>query len=317
MRITLLAAVVLTGATAAAGQELEPRSYSPSPVGTTFVLGGFGRSQGPIVLDPSLDVDDVNGDLWITTTGFGHVFGLAGRQARILAVVPIASGEIAGDVHGFAQRQSLTGLVDPRFKLSVGLRGAPAIALSEFARRRRRSLMIGTSVTVVPPWGQYEPTQLVNLGYNRWAFKPEIGASRQIGRWTFDGIAGVWFFTENRAYYPGKAPRSQDPVATWQGHISYPLPRGSWVAFDGTWFAGGRTRIDRVTNPDEQRNARLGLTVSVPISARQSLKFVYSEGAATRRGSAFDTFNVTWQLVSLSKARTSRTGAHVGGRTKN
>jgi len=300
MRSVLFAAVVLTGATAAAAQELEPRSYSPSPVGTTFVLGGFGRSQGPIVLDPSLDVDHVEGDLWITTTGFGHVFGLAGRQARILAVVPVASGDVAGRLHGLAASQPLTGLADPRFKLSVALRGAPALTLAEFARAPRRNLVIGTGVTVVPPWGQYEPTQLVNLGYNRWAFKPEIGASRQIGRWTLDGIAGVWFFTENHAYFPGRTHRSQNPVATWQGHVSYPLPRRSWVAVDGTWFAGGQTHVERLTNPDEQRNSRLGATYSLSLPRNQSIKFVYSAGAFTRRGSAFNTFNVTWQLVTFT-----------------
>ena len=154
---------------------------------------------------------------------------------------------------------------------------------------------------MVAPWGQYEPSQLVNLGYNRWAFKPEIGASRTVGRWTLDGIAGLWFFTENRSYFPGTLHRQQDPVLTWQGHVSCPLPRRSWIAFDGTWFAGGQTRVERTLNPDEQLNARLGLTASVPISPSQSLKFVYSAGSATRRGSAFDTLTVTWQIVKLQK----------------
>src|SRR5262245_11965675 len=154
MTRAMLTAVLLTGATAAAAQELEPRSYSPSPIGTTFVRGGFGRSQGPIVLDPSLDTENVEGDLWITTTGFGHVFGVAGRQARILAVFPIASGSVAGDVHGVAERQPLTGLADPRFKFSVALRGAPALTVSQFARARQRALIIGLGVTVAPPWGQ-------------------------------------------------------------------------------------------------------------------------------------------------------------------
>jgi hypothetical protein len=201
----LLAVVVLTSTTAAA-QELEARSYSLSPIGTTFVIGGFGRSQGPIVLDPSLDVDNVEGDLWITTLGVGHVFALAGRQGRILAVVPVASGDIAGEVHGSAQRQPLTGAVDPRVKLSVGLHGAPALTLSEFARAPRRSLLVGASLTVAPPWGQYKPTQLVNLGYHRWAFKPEVGVSRQIARWTIEGIAGCGCSPRTTSTFP--APRA-------------------------------------------------------------------------------------------------------------
>jgi outer membrane putative beta-barrel porin/alpha-amylase len=302
VRSMLLAVVVLASTTAAA-QELEARSYSLSPIGTTFVIGGFGRSQGPIVLDPSLDVDNVEGDLWITTLGVGHVFALAGRQGRILAVVPIASGDVAGALHGRAERQPLTGAVDPRVKLSVGLHGAPALTLSEFARAPRRSLLVGASLTVAPPWGQYKATQLVNLGYNRWAFKPEVGASRQIARWTVEGIAGVWLFTENHEYFPGTVRRRQEPLASWQGHISYSLPHRSWAAVDITGFAGGQTRVDQARNPDEQRNARLGATFSVPLPAQQSLKFVYSQAAATARGSGFTTLNVTWQLVRLGSGR--------------
>jgi hypothetical protein len=51
------------------GQELEPRAFSPSPVGTTFLLGGFGRSEGGILFNPALDIDNVQADLWIATIG--------------------------------------------------------------------------------------------------------------------------------------------------------------------------------------------------------------------------------------------------------
>lgn len=289
---------VLLGVRAQA-QELEPRSYSPSPVGTTFVVAGFGQSQGPIVMDPSLDVDNVRGDLWVATPGAGYVFDLAGRQARILAIAPIAWGSVTGELHEKLERQDLTGMVDPRFKLSVGLRNLPALHPAEFARAIRGATVIGTSVTIVPPLGQYKSTQLVNLGYNRWAFKPEVGISDQIGRWTLEGYAGVWLFTDNTAYFPGTSHKRQGPVAAWQGHVSYALPRRRWAAFDGTWFTGGQTRVDDALNSDLQRNTRLGLTFSLPVTRFQSLKFVYSRGATTTRGSAFNTFNVTWQLVRL------------------
>ena len=302
--VALQAALLLLAPRVVLAQELEPRAYSPAPIGTTFVLGGVGRSEGPILVDSSLDVDHVQGDLWIATTGIGHVFNLAGRQARALAVVPIARGAIAGDVRGQAERQDLFGLTDPRFKLSIGLRGARAMRLAEFSRASPRAVVVGASITVVPPWGQYQATQLVNLGYNRWAVKPEVGVSRQVGHWTFEGYAGVWFFRTNPAYYPGDARKRQEPVGAWQTHVAYALPRRTWIAFNGTWFGGGQTRVDDVKNPDLQRNSRLGATVSVPISSRQSLKFVYSTGATTRRGSDFNTFNVTWQLTRLSRGRT-------------
>ena len=84
-----------------------------------------------------------------------------------------------------------------------------------------------------------------------------------------------------------------------QTHVSYALPRRSWLAVNATWFAGGQTRIDRAMSPDEQRNSRLGAVYSFSLSQRQSIKIVYSTGTSTRRGSALNTFNVTWQLVNV------------------
>jgi hypothetical protein len=290
--------VLLTSAAEGRAQELEPRSYAPSPVGTTFVLAGFGKSTGGILFDPSLDIDNVQADLWISTVGIGRTFDLLGRQARLLAVVPLAWGAIEGDVHQQLQRQELAGLVDPRFKLTVGLRGAPALTLAEFSRQPPRTAL-GMSLTVVPPLGQYDPGALVNLGFNRWAFKPEIGASRPLGRWTVEGYAGTWLFTANDAYYPGRLTRRQDPVLAMQGHATCALPHRTWVALDATWFAGGDTRVGGLLNPDHQRNTRLGATFSFPIVGQQSLKLAYSTGATTRRGTDFDTLNVTWQLVTF------------------
>ena len=172
----------------------------------------------------------------------------------------------------------------------------PALTLDEFARTPRRTA-IGASVTVAAPWGRHDSRQLVNLGYNRWAVKPEIGVSHPVGRWTIEGYVGVWTFTTNDAYYPGTLQKRQDPVLAMQGHVSYALPRRYWLAVDGTWFAGGDTRVDGRLNPDRQRNTRLGVTLSVPIVGQQSVKFVYSTGTTTRRGSDFDTFNATWQIV--------------------
>jgi hypothetical protein len=291
---SLLKLLLVSGS--AEAQELEPRAFSPSPVGTTFVLGAVGRSEGGILFDPALDIDSVQADLWVATVGAGHTFGLGGRQARVLAVLPIAWGSVAGNVHATAQRQDLAGLVDPRFKLSVGLMGAPALTVAQFASSSRRTA-VGAAVTVVPPWGQYSARQLVNLGYNRWAVKPEFGVSRPVGRWTLEASAGVWLFSTNHAYYPARAIKRQDAVVTLQGHASYSLPGRSWLAVNATWFAGGETRVDGVFNPDLQRNARLGATLSIPVVGQQSIKFAYSTGATTRRGSDFNTFNATWQLV--------------------
>lgn len=213
---------------------------------------------------------------------------------------PYAWGEISADVAGVRQTQDLNGLSDPRIKLSVGLHGAPALTLEQFANRPT-GIIVVASLTTTPPIGQYDPERLVNIGYNRWGFKPEIGLSRTLKAWTIEGSLGAWFYTKNESYFPGNGVRRQDEIFTVRGHLSYSFKSRRWASFDATWFSGGETETNGVKNGDEQDNTRLGATFSQPLGARQSLKFTYSTGATTRRGSDFDTFNIVWQLVRLPR----------------
>jgi hypothetical protein len=280
----------------AASQELEPRAYSPAPIGTKFFVSGFGASQGAYVVDAAVPIQDVEANLSFALIAGGYTFNLAGHQARVLGLFPFAWGGITGNVDGEVRSRSLEGFTDPRIKFSVGLVGAPPLTPEEFARAPR-STVIGTSVTITLPTGQYDSTRLINLGFNRWAFKPEIGVWHPAGSWTFDGSVGVWFFTTNNRYFPGHAERKQDPIVALQGHVSYDFANGAWIALDGTWFSGGQTHVNGLAMPDRQDDVRLGVTLSLPMGDQQSLKFTYSTGLVTRRGSDFDTFIVGWQLV--------------------
>jgi predicted porin len=142
--------------------------------------------------------------------------------------------------------------------------------------------------------GEYFSDKLVNIGANRWAFKPELGVSYPIGRWYLDAYAGVWLFTDNDAFFGG-AKREQDPLASYQVHVSYAFRPRLWIAFDATYYTGGRTTVDGTRNADTQSNSRLGLTMSLPIGRSQSLKFNWSEGATTRIGGDFTTVGIAWQ----------------------
>ena len=290
-----IAAVMVVTAFAGA-QELEPRAYAPSPVGTTFVIVSATRSDGGVFTDPSAPITNVDATLGILGLTLGRTFGLVGRQALLLGVVPIAWGEASGDVLEEARAVSRRGLADSRVRLSVILAGARPMSPMEFAGASRRTT-IGASLTVVPPIGQYDSMKLVNLGSKRWALKPEIGVSRPAGRWTLDAYAGVWFFTRNDSYFPGGATRQQDPIVAIQTHLSYALSRRAWVALNATWYTGGRSRIDGEYKADLQRNTRLGATLSIPCGVRQSLKFAYSAGATTRIGADFRTMTAAWQIV--------------------
>jgi len=64
----------------------------------------------------------------------------------------------------------------------------------------RQKVLLGVNLRVVVPTGQYDPTELISWGSNRWALKPEFGYPRRWGNWILDGYAGAWFFTTNHDY---------------------------------------------------------------------------------------------------------------------
>ena len=182
---------------------------------------------------------------------------------------------------------------DPAFRLSINLYGAPALTLKEFAAWEQ-DLIIGASLQVSPPWSQYDSSRIVNIGTNRWSFKPEIGISKAVGPWTLEFQAAATFFTDNDDFFGGKT-RSQDPLYSLQGHLIYGFRSGIWVSVDGTYFAGGRTTVDGVLNNDLQQNWRVGATLALPVDRSNSIKFYASSGVSARTGNNYDLIGVAWQ----------------------
>lgn len=293
----LVGLVLVTGAPLSA-QEMEPKAYSASPVGATFLVGSVARSTGSVVSDPTLPLTDVHAAINSAVVGVGMTFGLFGKLALVSAAVPYAWGDVSGQVFEEAREVSRAGLADTRLKFSVNLRGNDAMRLAEFARAPRKTI-VGTSFTVVAPTGQYDRTKLINLGTHRWAFKPEVGVAVPKGRWDIDAYAGVWLFTANDDFFPGSRERAQDPVVAIQGHVSYTFKPRLWLAVDATWYSGGSARVDGGDPTAAVNNSRLGATLSIPASRRQSIKIAYSSGVAVRTGSDFRTIAVGWQFLRL------------------
>jgi len=282
-------------ATAVAAQDLEPRAYAASPIGTTFLVVAGARSTGSVLIDPSLPIEDAEATVGAVAIGGGTTLNLFGRTALIIGVLPIARAHATGRVGETTGSLDRTGLGDARAKLSVNLLGGRALGVKEFARSERPTI-VGVSLSIGAPTGQYDRSKLINLGGHRWAFKPEAGISHRVNNWTVEGYAGVWLFTDNDEFYTGSAIRSQERILTFQSHVSYMFKPRLWVAADGTWYSGGTTTINGVRKADLQRNSRVGATMSLPIGRWQSLKFSGSTGATTRVGSDFNTLGVAWQL---------------------
>ena len=294
--IAVVVALLAIPPVIASAQDLEPRAYSASPINTTFVVGAIGRASGGVVTDPSLPIDDVHATLGVLTAGLGRTFDLAGRTGLFVAIVPFARAHATGSVGDATREASRTGGADARLKLSVNLLGGKARTAREFAAAKRTTI-VGASFTASLPTGQHMPGKLINLGSNRWGFKPEVGVSIPLRRWTLDGYASMAFFTANSEFYPGLSRLEQEPVTAIQGHASYTIRPRLWAAFDATWYSGGTTSIDGVSKANLQRNSRVGATLSLPLGRWQSIKIAYSTGATTRIGGDFDTSAVAWQRL--------------------
>ena len=292
---TVLAIAWLLVSSVARAQELEPRAYSPNPVGANFLVSGYVHSSGGVLFDPSLPFSDVEAKLNSALVGYGRTFGALGRSATALLAVPYVWGDVSGNVGEERRAISRSGLADTRFKLSVNLLGGPALSLAEFAAREPDTTL-GASLVVIAPTGQYDPAKLINIGSNRWAFKPELGVSHPIGHWFLEASAGVWLFGTNDDFFGGSK-REQDPLSALQVHVSYTFRPRLWIAADATYYEGGRTSLDGQRGADVQENSRVGVTLSIPIAARHSIKLTWSEGAATRVGGDFSTYGLAWQYT--------------------
>ena len=290
--VSLLA--LATGAASVQGQELEPRAYSVSPTGVNFVVVTYGRSTGDIAFDPSLPFEDVTATINSMGIGYLRSLNVLGRSANVLVSLPVIDGSLQGVVFGEFARGTRRGMADPRFRFAINLIGAPAMNLGEFAAYEQDTTL-GFSLAVVSPGGQYDSSRTVNLGSNRWAFKPELGLSKRLGRWYLDVYGGVWLFTTNTDFV-GQV-RRQSPIVSSQIHVTYTVLPRVWVAFNANFYTGGRTEIEGLKGLDFQRNSRIGATVSLPVGERQSLKLSASTGALTTIGADFDAFVVGYQVL--------------------
>jgi hypothetical protein len=276
-------------------QELEPRAYSASPVGTSFVLVGYGSTRGDVVFDSSSAFTDVEANVNTASVGFGRVFGIAGRQASIAVALPYSQGDASGSVGEDRRSVSRSGVADARLRFSTLLLGGPALKVRDFQSRARKPTL-GASLIMVVPTGQYAAERLVNVGTNRWAVKPELGYSHPHGPWQTDLYVGAWLFGDNDEFL-GSQRREQRPVLNYHGSVSYTLRPGTWAALGVTYFSGGVTSVDGVPNADKKDNLRVGVTLSMALGGGHSVKFYASDGALTRVGGDFRSLGLAWQYA--------------------
>jgi hypothetical protein len=292
-RVRFASVSLVIVALGAVAEDLEPRSYANTPVGINFLLMGYSDLHGSVTANPSVPLQNARLNIKTAVFAFARSLDIWGRSGKFDIVVPEARLTGSALFAGEPKERNVTGLIDPRFRFSVNLYGAPAMSLAEFPSYQQ-DVIIGASLAITAPLGQYDASKLVNLGNNRWSFKPELGISKRLGPVTLELSGAGTFYTDNDEFL-GDHTLSQNPIYQVQGHLIYAFNNGVWAALDTTYFAGGSSSVDGVGNHDFQENTRYGCTLTLPLNRNHSLKLNASKGGHTRTGSEYDAIGIVWQ----------------------
>ncbi|HZC44000.1 MAG TPA: transporter, partial [Acidobacteriaceae bacterium] len=192
----------------ALAQDLAPRAYVITPIHSNAVLVTYSFITGNLNPAGAVPITDATATANVPILSVYHSFHLLTRSANISVGLPYGEATFHGKVLGNETNVYRSGLFDSEYRFSVNLVGGPAMAPADFRRWQQKNIL-GLSLRVVAPTGQYDSTKLVNFGSNRWGFKPELGYSRRNGHWIVDTYFGTWFYTTNpkffsqNQYYPG------------------------------------------------------------------------------------------------------------------
>lgn len=187
--------LVFCGFGQAQAQDLAPRAYVITPVHSNTINLTYSYFSGNVLLDGAVPITGASASVNTPIFTFYHSLNCFGRSANITASLPYGIGNFQGTVSGAEAHAYRSGLLDSVYRFSVNLKGGPAMPLDQFQKWRQK-MLIGASLKIVAPTGQYDGTKLVNWGTNRWAFKPEVGYSQRWGHWVVDGYGAAWFFTK-------------------------------------------------------------------------------------------------------------------------
>jgi len=184
----------------ASAQDLAPRAYWPTPNGTKLFVLGYAHQHGDVVIDPSLPITGIDSKINSLVLAYQQSINLFGRSSTFQFEVPLADATTTGMLPTGSDRREVSGIGDVSALLSINLIGAPTMDLESYqAFRKKPRAILGASVKVVAPNGQYDADRLINVGTNRWAIRARLGYAQPLKdtKWVVELAVGIWFFEDN------------------------------------------------------------------------------------------------------------------------
>ena len=280
-------------------QEMSPRAYWPAPTGTQVLTLGATYTSGDIIPDPSLPLTGVDSSITVGYAAYLRTLNLFGRSSNLILELPYADGSTES-VHldlGLIDRE-YRGLGDIGVTLSYNLLGAPAMDEQGFARLRADPKpILGVSLKVVAPTGDYEEDRLINVGANRWAAKLEVGSIVVLNpKWLLEFEAGAWTFADNDDFLRGLT-KEQAPLYSAEAHLVRRFTPGFWASLDLNAYKGGRSKVEGRRLNDLQRDSAVGATVVFPFARGQAIKASFITGSVNDGDESFDIYQLSYQRL--------------------
>ena len=291
--------------TLACAQFTDPRKYENTSVGTNQLELSYSYVHANASIDTSLIITGARFRLNQGTITYTRYFGVLHRLMWVEAGIPVAGlgGSISGtNIHG-----STTGAGDSSYALAMLLKGGPALTAAQF-ERYKPTTTLGVSLTITAPTGLYQPRKILNLGSERWYFKPEIALSHPFGseqKWDFDAYANVYLYTDNTSYHGSEILRQQ-PLPGVEGHISHSFSNSLWASLDTRYSFRGTTFVSGVPQNNAQQNFILGSEMNISFNARNSLVFEFAKALVHNNGPALVGLSVKYDYTWARSTGKSR-----------
>ena len=295
---TALITAALLSPSISGAQELTPRAYWPAPRGTQIGTIGFSYVSGDTIPDPSLPLTGVDSNIGTLVVGYRRTVSLWGRSTNLILEVPYSDGDTRAD-RDFGEKlgREYKGIGDISATISVNFMGAPSMNREEFAvLRHNPKPILGGSLKLVAPTGDYDSDRVLNVGTNRWALKAELGFIAPIRpKWFLELDLGAWIFQDNDDFLGFN--KEQKPIAAVQAHLVHTFNPGFWMSLDASFYKGGRSTLGDRRLDDLQRDSKLGLTLVYPFALRHAFKVGYTIGSLNDADEDFEVFILSYSWV--------------------
>jgi hypothetical protein len=274
----------------------DAHSYDNTPAGINQLELAYTYVHANASLDTSLVVAGAKINLSQGVIDYTRYFGMLHRLTWVEASVPIAA--LGGSITGTNINGSITGAGDTSYQVGMLLKGGPALSVAQF-ENYKPTTTFGVSLTTTAPTGLYRPNKILNLGSDRWSFKPEIALSHPFGpeqKWQLDTYANVYFYSDNTSYH-GREILRQQPLPGIEGHLSYSFSDKLWASFDTRYSFRGTTFVNGAGQNNAQQNFILGSEMNVSLSSRNSLLFEFAKALVHQNGPALGGFSVKYDYT--------------------